>query len=78
MAPEIFTRAFEPGKADVFALGILFFQLIAKCSPWTSANPSKKDKRVALIADGQVNTFWKYHKLETLAPSLKTLIQNMI
>ncbi|OHT02131.1 CAMK family protein kinase [Tritrichomonas foetus] len=57
MAPELISRvAYDPFKADIWSLGITFYMMISKTSPWnyTTSNPTNKEELQKAIVEGNI------------------------
>ena len=81
MAPEILDKDRYQGQVvDLFALGIILFNLRSGRSPFDCAK--RNDSHYNLIANNDADRFWKYHS--DLKPPgfysnwFKDLITNML
>jgi len=60
MAPEILNNLKYTGaSADLFACGVILFQMVAAMNPFGTATPS--DDYYRYIIDGKHERFWEGH-----------------
>lgn len=80
MAPEIhLTQPYEGNKIDVFATGVILFNMVMAAPPFGSATPN--DPYYKLIVSGKIDKFWSVHEHHTkivLSDDLKALIIDML
>ncbi|CAI2367535.1 unnamed protein product [Moneuplotes crassus] len=61
MAPEIINKdLYDPKKADLFACGVVLFNLVMGTLPFVAASP--KDKCYNKIIEGDYESFWEIHE----------------
>lgn len=61
MSPEIFNKElFDPKKGDLFACGVVLFNLILGDLPFIAASP--RDKCYNQIMNGNFEEFWQIHE----------------
>ena len=60
MLPEIFKREeYEASSADLFAVGVVLFNMVAQHPPFMSANPT--DQLYKLLGSKDHTRFWNTH-----------------
>lgn len=77
-APEVYAgEAYYPTKADIFALGVCFFEIITGHRPFTK--PTDDDANFALITNGRFDELWNnFQQPAWLTEEIKNLINTMI
>lgn len=80
MAPELYQGAYDPAKADVFALGVILFTLITRTPTFKKAKPT--DPWYSVIIKKKWGKFWDtidgHIKPTLLSKDFKDLIQKLI
>lgn len=62
MAPEIIQEKEYSGvKADIFALGIILFQLCFNDNPWTEASVSESRTYKRFAVNGKIQDMMRFH-----------------
>ena len=79
MSPEIHLKLpHEPGKADVFAVGVILFNMITGQAPFQKA--TREDKNYPTLIE-DTTAFWKqvsgtlHPEISSLTPHFKSLIE---
>lgn len=77
MAPEIHeNKKYSGVKADIFALGVILFQLTNGIYCFTEA--TKNNEPYKYIRLGSYDTFWKKIQIDDLSPEFKKLYEKMV
>jgi len=82
IAPELFkTGEFIGKQVDIFAMGVILFQLVSGCMPFINA--TSVDPFYKYIAQKKTHLFWKKHEKSTfkknkLSKDLKSLLNGML
>jgi len=80
MCPEIhFNEAYDLTKADLFAAGVILFNMVTGIPPFSKA--VKSDTLYRCFAMDRIDLFWKVHERKIQKPlseGLKNLITRML
>lgn len=72
MAPEVFNSKEYNSKCDVWAVGLIFYELIYKFLPWYGPNPQKLFKNI------KENELKFYDEVISLDETIKDLLKKML
>eukprot|EP00826_Nyctotherus_ovalis_P049224 TRINITY_DN5916_c0_g1_i9.p1 TRINITY_DN5916_c0_g1~~TRINITY_DN5916_c0_g1_i9.p1 ORF type:complete len:310 (-),score=57.04 TRINITY_DN5916_c0_g1_i9:54-983(-) len=79
MAPEMLQgktlSAQHSGKADIYSAGIVFFNMLTGCMPYSAAR--KSDRLFSLFVEDK-EQFWKYHERLSFKGKLDKDLQELI
>lgn len=81
-APEIgLNKEYDPLAADIFSLGVIFFQLLSQSAPWRLPDPNDTENYYYFLANGYSDNFWEIHDAnkqgEKYSKDLKQLLESM-